>query len=428
MSSFDHAAVERQIRRLSERELAALIADLWATRGFETTREGTTVVAERDAEPVRLCVVGTTPWRVGPPRRVETSEVDVVVSPTGNVVTVSPGVEVVDCAALSDLLAYGIDRPEAREICERHLGAPPDALPASPSARVSWVVSGLALALAVGLILSAAAGISGGFGTTNLPTVSSEADSPPTVSAAPSTPAPLPPPGDGLPPGVAEDGVTDLDTLATAHADVVGSRSHTIWYDRYQPRKLRPNATRVQRDIDIAAGDGRYLVTTTEVDSGNETYIGAVYREGGVIYQADWNETSQRHERVLRIDWRNVLVPTPYDLRENLVRRYLSAPQTNVTGTTEREGVTVHRVVARGTPNSSSLGEVQNYSAVALVDSRGLVHDVTVRYTSVLSDRTYRVRVEITYARIGQTTVDSPGWFERRNRSAQDPSGANRPL
>jgi hypothetical protein len=258
---------------------------------------------------------------------------------------------------------------------------------------------------------------------------SSDPTDPPVTPAAPATePPPLPPAGDGPPPGVGDDGITDLDALADAHAEAVGERSHTIWYDRSQPRNLDPNETRVRRDVDITAADDRYLVETTEVVSGNETYLGAVYRDGGVIYTADWNETSRRHERVLRLDWRNVLVPTAPDLRENLVGRYLSTPRTTVTGTTERDGVTVYRVVGRGAPNSSSLGEVRDYSVVALVDSRGLVHDLTVRYASVLSDREYRITVEITYGRIGETTVTPPAWFENRTRSEQDPSGANRPL
>jgi hypothetical protein len=426
MRGFDRAAVERHLRRLDERALVALVDDLWAARGYQTTRDGSSVVATRDGESVRLRVVGSGSWRPGH-RHVVADDADVVVAGTSAGVT-APGADVVDASDLADVLAYGVERASAHELCARHLGAPPDRLSpplAERSVRRVGAAArrGLPVAAVGILVLAVAVTVGGSLVGSSDPT------DPPVTPAAPATePPPLPPAGDGPPPGVGDDGITDLDALADAHAEAVGERSHTIWYDRSQPRNLDPNETRVRRDVDITAADDRYLVETTEVVSGNETYLGAVYRDGGVIYTADWNETSRRHERVLRLDWRNVLVPTAPDLRENLVGRYLSTPRTTVTGTTERDGVTVYRVVGRGAPNSSSLGEVRDYSVVALVDSRGLVHDLTVRYASVLSDREYRITVEITYGRIGETTVTPPAWFENRTRSEQDPSGANRPL
>jgi hypothetical protein len=423
MSEFDRAVVERRLRKLDERALTALVDDLWAARGYRTTRDGRSVVATREGESVRLRVVGSASWR--PVCWRAGGDADIVVSV--DAVTAAPDADVVDAADLAELLAYGIERATTHRLCARHLGSPPDrlSLPLTDRVvrRIVTTVRSDTTTGAIGVLLLVVAGLGGAFVGSSGPTSSPGAPAAPT--AEPSTP---PSASDGTPPGVGDGGITDLDALADAHAAAVGGRSHTIRYDRYRPLNLDPNETRVQRNLDITAEGDRYLVRTTEIGSGNETYLGAIYRDGGVIYTADWNETTRRHERVLRLDWRNVLVPTAPDLRENLVGRYLSTPRTEIAGTTEHAGVTVYRVVGRGAPNSSSLGEVRNYSVVALVDSRGLVRDLTVRYVSVLSDREYRITVEITYCRIGETTVDPPSWFEKRNRSEQDPSGANRPL
>lgn len=431
MSAFDPALVERQLRGLCGPELAALVADLWAARGYETTRDGSSVVATRDGESVRICVVGDHRWRPWRQHPIDEDAAVVVSADTG---VTAPGADVVDAADLADVLAYGVERTTARELCVRHLGARPGRLSPSPLERPvqragAATRRGTPVAAVGILLLGVVLAATGGFALVGSPDPAGASTDSPVTPVSPATePPPLPPAGDGAPPGVGDDGITDLDALAAAHTAAVGERSHTIWYDRSQPRDLDPNKTRVQDDIDLTAEDGRYLVLKSEVDADNETYLGGVYRGDGVIYTANWNETADRHDQVLRVDRRNVLVPTPYDLRENLVERYLSTPTTNVTGTTRRDEVTVYRVVGRGAPDSPQFRDARNYSVVALVDSRGLVHDVTVHYTEVLSDRSYQVTVEVTYGRIGDTTVDPPLWFEQRNRSTQDPSGANRPL
>jgi hypothetical protein len=423
---FDRAAVERHLRGLNERDLVALVDDLWDARGYQTNRNGLTVVATRGSKSVRLRVVGSVPCRLGD-RRVVTGDADIVIVGTDAGVT-TPGTDILDATDLANILAYGLKRVTANELCARHLGAPADRLTpplversvhrVKESARVVILVAAVSI-----LVLAVA--INAGGSLIGSPDTTGSSVTP----AAPATEPPgLPSAGDGPPPGVGDDRITDISALAATHAEVVGGRSHTIWYDRYQPRNLDPDKTRVQRDVNITAEDDRYLVETTEVVSGNETYLGAVYRDGGVIYTAGWNKTTHRHEGIFRVDRRNVLVPTAPDLRKNLVKRYLSTPRTNVTGKIKRDGVTAYRVVGQGAPNSSNFGEVRNYSVVALVDSRGLVRNLTVRYVSILPDREYRITIHITYGRIGETTVTPPAWFENRTRSEQDPSGANRPL
>jgi hypothetical protein len=433
MTTFDLAAVERRLERLDESALSGLVVDLWAARGYETTRNGATVVATRDRESVRIRAVAARRWRPAT-AGVDTGAADVVVAPAGGITT--DRADVVDAAALAELLAYAVDRDTAAALCARHLGAPPDAVSppllvrterwARQLARGSVPVLVLAAVVAA-TVVGATAGF-GGVGSSDRAAVGDEPTPAVAASPSPTPPPPLPPADGSLPPGVTDDGIADVDTLANAHARTIGARSHTVWFDRTRPQDLEPNGPRVRKDVDIAASDGRYLVETTEQTAERDQYRGAVYHEEGVFYSADWNETAGRHEHILRLDSRNVLVPTPYELRDRLVERYLSTPSTNVTGTAELNGTPVHRVVGRGPPNTTALGEVRDYTVVALVDSRGFVRDVTVSYTSTFGSRAYAVSVEITYARVGSTTVERPAWFTERTRSEQDPSGANRPL
>ena len=331
----------------------------------------------------------------------------------------APSTDILDATDLANILAYGVERVTANELCARHLGAPADRLPPPLVERSVYRVKESArvviLVAAVGILVFAVV-INAGGSLIGSPDTTGSSVTP----AAPATePSGLRSADDRPPPGVGDDRITDISALADTHAEVVDGRSHTIWYDCYQPRNLDSDRTRAQRDINITAEDDRYLVETTEVVSGNETYLGAVYRDGGVIYTADWSKTTRRHEGILRVDRRNVLVPTAPDLRKNLVVRYLSTPRTNVTGKIKRDEVTAYRVVGQGAPNSSNLGEVQNYSVVALVDSRGLVRNLTVRYVSILPDCKYRITIHITYGRIGETTVAPPAWFENQTRSEQ---------
>ncbi|PSQ10822.1 hypothetical protein BRC93_08195 [Halobacteriales archaeon QS_5_70_15] len=57
---------------------------------------------------------------------------------------------------------------------------------------------------------------------------------------------------------------------------------------------------------------------------------------------------------------------------------------------------------------------MRNYTAVALVDRDGLVRELTVTYTRLTDDGSYRVRKEWTYGYLGETTVEPPGWYVER--------------
>jgi len=56
MRGFDTAVLEYHLRHLDEEDLAALVADLYAARGYGTTREGGLVRATTGGETLRVWV------------------------------------------------------------------------------------------------------------------------------------------------------------------------------------------------------------------------------------------------------------------------------------------------------------------------------------------------------------------------------------
>jgi hypothetical protein len=427
VSGFDTTRVASHVRRLGEDELAVLVADLWAARGYETAREGTDVVASHGAETVHIRPSAGGRWGRTAPA--------VVVSQKGS----DPAAgRAVDAAGLAEMLGYAVDRPTARDICRRHLGGVPADLPPPPTRRLRRRVGTLgtatpvlavgvfALVLVVGVLLGGgvvpgALGVGGadaGPGDVSEQSIRNESlggDPAGENGSQSSVPTWSPSVDSSSPPGVTRSGIGDVEALARAHERAVANRSHTVWVDWYRPRNLRPDGVQVQRDIDIASEGERYLIRTSDEVAGNRTRSGSIYHDGSGVFVAVWNETTNRPERVFRITPRQNTVPTPETVRTGVVRRYLSTPTTDVTGVIERDGRRLYRVVGTGPPNTSSAVTIQNYTVEALVDSRGFVRDVTVRATVSHPDtsprRAFPIKREITYGRVGTTTVDPPEWY-----------------
>jgi len=427
MDRTDTTVLESHLRRLDGERLVALVADLWAARGYETDREGGVVRATHGDEVLRIAVVpaggGGGDGRSG--------AADVVVAPGGT--AVGHEARVVDAATLAEMLGYAVDRPVARDICERHLGAPPDALPAPLATRTrrrargvldSAVPSVLAVvalvavgAFLAGGVLGDAAGLAGqsdagddGTVTTATPTadadVRADTDRPPSDVS----PEPFPSAPDTPPPGVSETSVTDVEALAAAHERALADRSHTVWLDR-RSRRLNGADRVIEHDIDMATDGERFLVTTTRVDGEERQVLGALYYNGVAAYEAEYNTSGDGYDRVSAVDSRNDLSPSPDSVRESLVWRYLSAENTTVTGTTVRGGSVVYRVVATGRAEARGFDHVWNYTAVAQVDARGFVRDLTVEFDARSGSRVFRVRHEITYDRVGSTDFEPPVWY-----------------
>lgn len=437
-------AIERRIRGLDAAAFRAFVVDLWAARGFETRREGEFVIATRRGDSRVLYPLPRT--RIGspaPPGR----PVDVVVAQrdgrAAREVAAGSDARMVDAAGLRETVRYGLDEATAAAVCERRLGAPPSDLRpplrsrirervAAPSAGATALAGLMAVLVVGGLVVAGApltgspaadaadaAGRAGGAAAPGA--VGTESD-PGGGAAAAETPTARPswPASPAAVPGLDDDGVRDLFVLAAAHDRAISDRSYTLWIDYYGPGGPGANATRVHRDTDLLVdGDRRLAVTSVGVpdgiDDSDREVVRVVYRDGADRFVASSLDGTASYRRA---DANDSLDPgPPAATRRTPVRRYLSTPETDVTGTVSRDGRTHYRVVGTGTPAGLGREGVRNYTAVALVGPEGLVRELTATYT-VSDGRNVSVRREWTYGRVGETTVDPPPWYAGRADNA----------
>ncbi|MFB6304640.1 MAG: hypothetical protein ABEH47_05695 [Haloferacaceae archaeon] len=414
----DAAAVERRLRSLDAGACAALAADLWAARGFDTRREGRVVVATRRGESRVLYSVPTS--RVGAPPAPE-RPVDAVIDPRGRrgarELADAHGARFLDAAALREMLWYGVDRRTTADLCERHLGGAPADLSPPLCRRVRTAArraeSGVGAALVGALVLLVAGALVAPALTASPSDAAGNATATESGGVDLGAATASRPSGPSTVPGLDEGGVADLTALANAHRRAVEGESYTLWRDYRGPGE--GNAT-IHRDVDVAV-DGREYRAVTTVEGGNRSTMETVYhdRRGWFLMRADGGNVTYR--RVGAGDGGPYGVPNPEETARTLVRRYLSTPETRVTGTVTRDGRTLYRVVGSGNPSGFGGGDVRNYTATALVGPDGFVVSLRVTYVLAADGRTAGVTREWTYGRVGETDVDEPEWYERRFRA-----------
>ena len=459
MTDHDTVAVlAHHVRRLDSGACAALVADLWRARGYETRREGRDVVATGRDGTLRIRV-GSTGGTADPP--------DVLVSPRvgrGAREAAAADVRVVDAEGLARMLRYAVSPETARTLCERHLGAPPEDLrpptrerlrarlaalraattavdagdsPVAPASFLGAVLVLLVVGAVAGVAFTGSPGSIGADGDGAVDALSVPESTPvgDTVVVTP-TPTPTagaadgPPPNASVVPGLTDDGVADLSALAAAHARSLLGRSYTLWMDTYRPPPGDRDGEPKQFDTDVAVSGDRFLIEENVGDDETRRHLRTVYHDGEAWHVANETAAGTVYTRVTP---RGGMAPLPALNPDNvalgLVAKYLSTPETAVEGRISgnaRDGTgspTLYRLVGRGTPPTMDANEVRNYTAIALVDRDGLVRDLTVRYTVVDGEETYRVREEWTYGYLGETTVDPPAWYVERFAGDADGSG-----
>jgi hypothetical protein len=398
----EQALVEAHLRRLSDDECAAFVADLWAARGYETRREGTVVTATRGTETLRIAVASVD----------DQQNADMLVSLDGSQPAPTGG-RVVDAAGLAERLWYAVDRSVARELCERHLGAPPAALrpplrrrlaqrlPTAPEVSVS--ATAIVVLLAIAVVALTMAGAPQGDG--------SPGDETPTATAVGSDQRGVV--EQAFPPGVDGAGIRDLDALAAAHERMVSDRPVTIWVDQQRPDFANGWTIRTY-DMDVASNGQQYRVDIATGERGNRTDLGTLYHDGVVSYARIVQDGNESYRELSPQQVEQSIVPTPSGVAVRLVRRYLSTPTTEMVGTVERDGQTLYRVVGTGQPDGPALRAVENYTVTADIAASGFVRNLTAEYTTVDGDRRYRLGYEVTYGRIDATTVTPPEWYVER--------------
>jgi hypothetical protein len=414
-----------QIRCLGTDALAALVEDIWAARGFETDRRGSTVVAR--GEGTRRIAVSGADSRL--PVVAGSIDVTVTLDGAGGVRT-----EVVNAADLAQLITYGLSVDQRDSICKRHFGAPPAGLTVPWYVRLDagldkiahpavYVVGVLLCVLVVASVVGwphlgsigstgapeepAGAPRPGGPGGTDSSTAGSESASGQLTGDTDGAST-----GSDLPPGVGPGGVVDVSELDRAHDRAIGNRSYTLQVDLYWPRGGQPNAERVHRNMDFrVAPDGRYLLHTT-VRPLNASAQGdrpdlRVYHDGRDWFVAESTDDGVEYRWVSGSQDPPIAVPEPTVLRERLASSYLSTPDRNLT-ITASETRPKYRLIGRGQPLGASQG-ITNYSVQAVVRSDGLIKGLRTRSTRRVTPPADQ-RFEMTYDRFDTTTVATPAW------------------
>jgi hypothetical protein len=428
----NRATVEAHLRRLDHDALAAFVADLWDARGFDTERDGAVVMATRDGETL---LVGT-----GDRTTAGGRAADIVVDPGRG--SSYEGIESLDAADLAEQLWYAIERPVARALCERHLGAEPTALSLPVSERVRRALSVraaltvlLAAAAVAVVTLSVPTGLDALIGgsdeatPTPMPTASDTYATPvggPGVSAV-SLDTPAGPTGStegpedesfdagALPPGVTTDGIEDIEALGRAHAEIAATGSYGLRMKRYWTELRDRQVVQVERDIDAAVDGEQYRVDTTQFVAGERTRTSVLYHDGENSFVTADADSGPEFRRVAPLEQQSSFPTPPRRVTASLVETRLSTPTTTLRRTVERDGLTFFRVTGSGQPDWSAIGAVQEYNVTALVRPDGFVREVHVRYTVRDGMRLVDIRRTLRYGDLGDATVEPPAWYQPRS-------------
>lgn len=420
----DPAAVAAHLRRLDRTALADLVAALWAARGFDVEQSGDRLLARRGDRELVL-------WCGWPDDAVGERSVDRIVAPGAPAERADePGVDgarVLDATDLADVLLYAVDRPTARELCDRHLGAPPGTLDLPRQARLRRRATGIREAVGppsrigiVMLVVLLAVGL-GGLVPVELLAGDTGDDALAHGGAGVATSTATAPEAAGAyPPGVGQDGIEDVEALAAAHRLAYANASYSVWIDLYRPWRSTLRERRVRHDVRARVDGREYLVDWTVDTQETTEQVLSVYRDPSGRFVAEDTIDGTVYRRAARRP--ETPVPEPFSLRTVIVSRYLSTPESELVSRFTEDGHAQYRIDGRGTPSSPALANATDYEVIAVVDERGFVRKLVADYTVLTAGGSYDVRLRVRYGRIGATSVDRPTWVNRINATAS-PSG-----
>jgi hypothetical protein len=445
MTAATISPIEYHLGALDRDACGAFVADLWSRRGYDTAREGEVVVATGGGETIVIYpAIDSRFGRTSMPDRT----VGVAVAPThsrsARALRERDGCRVLDAADLRELLWYAVDREARRQLCVSHFGAPPDEL-SMPAwrylhgrTRRTRILAAIVTVALVALVGITAVTLVAGLGASDLPVIGDGGDD--SLQAERSTedpqsaavggenettegtgPTGTPVPSQlssRMPSGVSSAGIANRTALAAAHERAVTNRSYTLVASVSRQPETQ-NENEVRRIVEFAVEGNRYVSTTT-IEQGDSRFTARErFYDGETVYIADFHGLNTTYRRDEDRDGGG---PSPFELRREVVGQYLAVDGTNMTGQVSREGRTHYRLVGNG--RQGNVDVAQNYTVVALVDSRGFVRRVASEYTLAVDTRRYAVDAQLRYRDLGEVTVGPPDWYEQRFASA-DTDGYN---
>lgn len=208
--------------------------------------------------------------------------------------------------------------------------------------------------------------------------------------------------GTNYPPGLGPDGIESANALAGSHAEAVSGRPYvlTVTYREF----VDGNATAVARERVVVANRTTYraAVTRTGKFRGDTRYVEdeSAYADGRTRYERGDDGIRTSASRVRAGDEGRYA-----DRVETYVEWSLSKRESVVADTVVRNGSRYYFVVAADDPWPG----IENATASALVDRRGVVHELHSRYDEPDSPVSASMTVEYEF---GPTTVDPPVWLD----------------
>lgn len=237
-----------------------------------------------------------------------------------------------------------------------------------------------------------------------------------TLTPAPvATPEPTPEPMETLPPGVARNGVDNVDALVDAHRAALANQSYA-WRDRYVRNGSNPDGG---DDLDVYHRIRVENETTYSYATNHRT----VWRDGRQRHLGDYTEyadPSGHYARYENVDgetqYRQSPPATDGAARSGraaaAIGRFLDVRDGSV-AITRVDGQRYYRF--RGeTPTFVSPQPIHNYTATALIRPDGLVRSLSVSYAVGRPGRLQQISYRFDYDRIGTTTVERPDWIATR--------------
>jgi len=422
------------IRTADPSDRRRFLADLWFARGWETTVEGSVVVARRGDRTERLAVVSRSRLRLSPTVPAEATVVVALGDPTRTRRAAPDDARVLSVDEFYDLVRYGLPAGRGDDLVADHFGVRLDDLPADDrgvGARGADEAGGAVVAplsrprsslpvaplVFIALLLAAVVVTAGPGGVPVLgEALGGHGSSTPTPAATTPEPTPTPEPRT-VAPGVTTASVENATRLAAAHRRAAANRSYR-WTLRYRESIARDETG---REVEVVRVEAPHVYVSEVKRAGQlrafprPTASEDAYADGSTRYARRPAEPDGVAARVLDPDVRD----GPGRQASRAARYldwYLSTDETSVTrvesvtNATAESGTALYRVQGRGTDFPRS----RDYRVEAIVEESGFVRSMRVTYETRDG---LGVEVWFAYDAVGETTVTRPAWLDRADGS-----------
>ena len=402
---FTASTLEARFRAAEPSARRAFVAALWAARGWETRVDGERVNATNHPEWADVTLLVPDGGRVPktPPSDIDAVVTTVPPSRPRVVRTIVPG-------DLRRMALYAGDREAAADACRRFLGV---SLGVDEEASSGVPLAEVGLVAVVGVVILAA--VVGVVGETN---TNSPPDAP---SATPTPEAPVEEP-QPLAPGMTRDGLVDMSSLVSAHADAVDRNRPYVWHLTYEEYNASERAapTLEHNETVWVVDDHRYRVDKDILYGGRVPKVGPL-----VVSNRAYADGTYRYVRY-RLGGHAEFERFPVEADRVGAQRFSSRSAELLSVLLDTNESWVRPVEINGEPYIQLYGSgttrftAERYRVVAFVTDEGFVRELSVTFRDPKTDTAVIFTYE--YADFSGT-LTPPGWAGQAGNVTVDEDG-----